>query len=84
MIQYWLSLLPITHDIEEAQQQYDFLCDFIMQRMQVLVGNDPAGASCQLAKILGEAFDDKYFDEKDSGQLATKVKIAHCVRYLTD
>jgi len=65
LIQYWLSKLPITHDLEEAQAQYDFLCDFILQNMETLKGNDPAGVAAHLARILGEAFDDKYFDEKD-------------------
>ena len=29
LVQYWLGLLPITHDLEEAQIQYEFLSDFI-------------------------------------------------------
>lgn len=84
LIQYWLSLLPITHDIEEAQKQYDFLSDFILQRMDTLSGADPASASAQLAKILGEAFDDKYFDDKEPEQAATKLKLANSVRFLMD
>jgi len=84
LIQYWLHKLPITHDIEEAQQQYDFLGDFILQRMEVLAGANPAGSAAQLAKILGEAFDDKYFDEKEPDQALIKQKLAQSVRYLMD
>lgn len=42
---------------------------------------DPAAAAQQLAKIYGEAFDDKYFG-KDS--VAGKIKLSAAVKYLMD
>jgi len=68
IIKYWLFKLPITHDIEEAQEQYDFLATFVLNSLEKLAGADPAGAAAQLAKIIGEAFDEKYFDEKEEKQ----------------
>ena len=29
LVTYWLSLLPITHDIEEAAAQFEYLSDFL-------------------------------------------------------
>lgn len=66
MFSYWLDKLPITHDVEEAQQQYDFVSDCILGRLDLIAGTDPASAAAQLSKIFGEAFDDKYFDEKEA------------------
>ena len=31
LIQYWLTLLPITHDVEEAQCNYEYLSDFLVE-----------------------------------------------------
>ncbi len=36
----WISLLPITHDIEEAQLQFEFLAEFILQEPEVIFTND--------------------------------------------
>ena len=30
LVTYWLGLLPITHDIEEAAAQYEFLSDCLL------------------------------------------------------
>lgn len=32
LIQYWLGLLPITHDLEEAQANYEYLSDFLVEQ----------------------------------------------------
>jgi len=84
MIQYWLKLLPIKHDIEEAQMQYDFLADFVLQRLETLCGANPVGVAEQLAVIFGDCFNIKFFDDKEPAQAATKLKIANSVRYLMD
>jgi len=31
LVTYWLGLLPITHDIEEAVAQYEYLSDFLSE-----------------------------------------------------
>lgn len=41
LAQFWISLLPITHDVEEAQLQYQFLGEFITQEPEVLFKADP-------------------------------------------
>jgi hypothetical protein len=30
LVKYWISLLPITHDVEEAQDQCILLADFVL------------------------------------------------------
>ena len=43
LIQYWLGLLPITHDVEEAQANYEYLSDFLVEQPQYIFGSgDPA------------------------------------------
>ena len=57
LIQYWLGLLPITHDVEEAQSQYEYLSDFILENPAFIFGSgDAASTAATLAKIYGEAF----------------------------
>lgn len=82
LLSYWLEKLPITHDVEEAQLQYEFLSDCIMGRLDMLIGSNTEAAAAQLAKIMGEAFDDKYFDEKKPEQVQIKLKVANAVRFL--
>ena len=31
LVTYWLGLLPITHDVEEAIAQYEYLSDFLAE-----------------------------------------------------
>ena len=42
---YWLGLLPITHDTEEAVAQYEFLCDFLAEQPGFILGADPAATA---------------------------------------
>lgn len=56
LVTYWLSLLPITHDVEEAAAQYEYLSDFLAGQPDFIFGADPAAATAQMAKIYGEAF----------------------------
>jgi len=64
LLNFWLNLLPITHDFEEAQGQYEFLSELVCSpnTLQALCGSDPNATIAQLAKIYGEAFDAKYWD----------------------
>jgi len=82
LLSYWLDKLPITHDVEEAQLQYEFLSDCIMGRLDMLIGGNAEAAASQLAKIMGEAFDEKYFDEKKPEQVQIKLKVANAVRFM--
>ena len=82
LITYWLGLLPITHDIEEAVAQYEFLSDCLLDQQngaQMILGSDPAATAHQLAKIYGEAFQEKYTDEMKPD---AKLKLANAVRFL--
>lgn len=53
---YWLSLLPFSHDEQEAQQNFEFICDFLQSDPGFIFGNDVANTTVQLAKIFGEAY----------------------------
>lgn len=79
LVTYWLSLLPITHDVEEAVAQYEYLSDFILEQPQLILEANPSDAAQQLAKIYGEAFQDKYTGEMKP---EAKIKLANAVRYL--
>lgn len=78
LVAYWVGLLPITHDIEEGQAQYEFLSDFLLSKPEFIFSGDPASTAVQLAKIFGEAFQDKYF-AKDTDQ---KNKQKQAILYL--
>ena len=66
LVAYWIGLLPITHDLEEAQAQYEFLCDFLLGEPEFIFtpSSDVSVTAGQLAKIFGESFQDKYFDKE--------------------
>jgi len=72
----WVSLLPITHDTEEAAMQYEFLGDFVVQEAPVLFTKDPQGAVNHVVKILAEAWQENYWNETN------KTPIANAVKYL--
>lgn len=78
LIQYWLNLLPITRDVEEAQDQYDWVATFILETPDLLLSGNPTESAAQIAKIFGEAFQDKYFKEGSN----TKEKIAAATRFM--
>lgn len=78
LTQYWVGLLPISHDVEEAQLQFEFLGEMIVQEPQVLFTNDPQSAVKQVVKILAEAFQDKFWTETN------KIVMANAVRYLAN
>lgn len=42
LVTYWLGLLPITHDVEEAQAQYEYLSDFLAEQPAFIFGADPS------------------------------------------
>jgi len=76
LVNTWLNLLPITHDTEEAQFQYEILAEMVMTEQQVIFGANTQNAMNQVVKVFAESFQDKYFTEKN------KLMIAQCVRFL--
>jgi hypothetical protein len=76
LAQNWVGLLPITHDIEEAQLQFEFLGNFICQEPTVIFTADPQAGVNHVVKILAEAFQDKYFTEKN------KMPMGNAIKYL--
>ena len=78
LVAYWIGLLPITYDLEEAQAQYEFLCDFLLGQPAFIFSGDAETTATQLAKIFGESFQDKYF-AKETDQ---KSKQAQAIKYL--
>ena len=56
LVTFWLSLLPITHDVEEAMAQFEYISSFLLEQPALIFGADPSTAAQQLAKIYGEAF----------------------------
>lgn len=79
LVTYWISLLPITHDVEEAAAQYEYLSDFLASQPDFIFGANPAGAAAMMAKIYGEAFQEKYTSLMNP---EAKLKIANAVRFL--
>lgn len=79
LVTYWLGLLPITHDTEEAIAQYSYLSEFLAAQPDFIFGADPASTAQQLAKIFGECFQEKYTADMKPEQ---KLNIANAVRYL--
>ena len=53
LLPYWMNLLPLTHDLEEAKTQNDFLADLLLKSSSHVVG---AGLERlpQVVAILGE------------------------------
>lgn len=45
LVTYWLGLLPITHDTEEAIAQFEFLSDFLAMDPEFIFGADTAVAT---------------------------------------
>jgi len=45
LVTYWLGLLPITHDTEEAAAQFEYLSDFLAGQPDFVFGADPAAAA---------------------------------------
>ena len=78
LVSYWLGLLPITHDIEEAQCNLEFISDFLQADPEFILGADPVGSAAQLAKIFGESYQEKYFSENSE----QKKKMALSIKYL--
>lgn len=73
---FWINTLPITHDVEEAQLQYQYLAEFLLKDPEFILGGDSAASAQQIAKIFGEAFQEKYQTPEN------KMLIAESVRYM--
>lgn len=78
MNKYWLDNLPITHDAEEAQAQYQYLSEFLTTNPQYVLAGDVQAICGRLARIYGEAFQEKYITE------GNKLLMANAVRVLID
>ena len=59
--------------------QYEFLSDFLFEQPAFVFGADPAQTAQQLAKIYGEAWQEKYTNDMKP---EAKIKLANAVRYL--
>ena len=73
---FWINTLPITHDVEEAQLQYQYLAEFLLKDPEFILGGNPAASAQQISKIFGEAFQEKYQTPEN------KLLIAESVRYM--
>ena len=45
LVDYWLNLLPISHDVEEAQVQYNFLAELTLAQPALVFGANPAAVA---------------------------------------
>ena len=72
--QRWFSLLPITHDTEEAMLQYEFLGDFVVQEAPVLFAGDAQAAVNHAVKVFAEAWQETYFNETNKTPISNAVK----------
>ena len=52
----WVSLLPITHDTEEASTQFEYLGEVVYTEPEILFTADPQGAVNRVVKIFAEAW----------------------------
>lgn len=77
LAQKWVALLPITHDTEEAQLQYEFLGEFVLQEPAVLFSADPQAAVNHIVKVFAEAWQDTYFSETNKGPISNAIKYLH-------
>lgn len=53
MLPFWLGLLPLTHDLEEAKIQNEFLAVSLLKSPQFVIGANLERLE-QIVKILGE------------------------------
>lgn len=84
LVSFWLSCMPITHDMEEALGMNVLLAELVINYELISSLNNQAGIGSTLATIFGEGFDDKYFfydddDDKTAGK-AAKLKVANAVK----
>ena len=59
--------------------QFEYISSFLLEQPALIFGADPSTAAQQLAKIYGEAFQDKYTKDMKP---ETKLLLANAVRYL--
>jgi len=62
LITHWLSLLPLTHDLEEAQIQNEFLTELILKNPTLVLGANNERLE-KFVTILGEICNKKQSDE---------------------
>lgn len=76
MVKYWLDNLPISHDVEEAQVQYLYVSEFLTTTPDyILNGGDITTICDRLARIFGEAFQEKYFTDDNKAIMSQAVKV---------
>lgn len=61
MLTYWMSLLPLTHDMEEAKIQNEFLANSMLKSSQTILGENNERLE-QFVMILGEICQRKQSD----------------------
>lgn len=77
LVEYWVSNLPLTHDMEEAKVQNEFLAETMLKAPSVILALDDPNQSMQrlekLVVILGEACHKKQSDEGTLDKLAVVI-----------
>jgi len=72
LLPFWMGLLPLTHDLEEAKIQNDFLADLLLKSAQQVVGAALERLP-QLVTVLGEACQKKQSEPETLEKLSVVV-----------
>jgi hypothetical protein len=77
LVEYWVSNLPLTHDMEEAKVQNEFLAETMIKAPSVILRlDDPAQSMQRLEKlvmILGEICYKKQSEEETLDKMAVVI-----------
>lgn len=79
LVAYWLGLLPFHHDEAEAQQNFEFIADFLESNPAFIFGADPANTAVKLAKIFSESYQEKFWDDSTNQKKKMAWAIQYCV-----
>jgi len=63
VVDKWISFLPLEEDKSEGKEQYELLCDIILKRSDVIVGENNKNLP-QIIKVLSKAYKTSFSEEK--------------------
>lgn len=63
VVDKWISFLPIEEDKSEGKEQYELLCDIVLKRSDIIVGENNKNLP-QIIKVLSKAYKTSFSEEK--------------------
>lgn len=73
LLNKWLNGLPITVDDTEMIEQHEFLCDCLLNKPELIVGNNYENG-IEIVKILGRVYKSKFSDENVNNKIKDVVE----------